>query len=300
VAVNSAEAAGAGMWPTFYGSYTNGPAIESNAAISSLFYTSSGRSQYDSLQVQLRAQLRGLRMGSAFTWSHALDDGSDFFDTASSFAFPQDPLHPSEWASSDFDIRLRSVTYFTLDSPWHNRLARDWQLSGIVSLSSGLPFTVNTSYDVNQDGWLTDRLATTSGLTGPGVGLPSTGDSRAQLALRPGVLPQDLLSPASETQAEQFGYCVVQSGSGEMNVCDGAVGRNTFRAATQQTFDLALSRSIPISERVRAVLRVEGYNALNRVNFSIPERILESPAFGKAVTTSTPNRILQFAVKVSF
>jgi hypothetical protein len=91
-----------------------------------------------------------------------------------------------------------------------------------------------------------------------------------------------------------------QAGSVDINACDGAVARNTFRAASQQAFDLALSRSIPITEHVRALFRVEAYNALNRVNFAIPDRILESPAFGKAVTTATPNRVLQFAIKVNF
>jgi hypothetical protein len=88
-----------------------------------------------------------------------------------------------------------------LDSPWSNPLTSSWKLSGIVSLSTGQPFTVNTSYDIDQDGWLTDRIATTSGLTGPGMALPLTGDSRAQLAFGPGVGPQDLLSPASLSEA---------------------------------------------------------------------------------------------------
>ncbi len=298
ISILPAQQVGSGMFPDFSARYY--PMLESPSVISDLYFSSSGRSRYDSLQTQFNVQSRWIHLGWAFTWSHARDDASDFFDTASSFALPQDPLHPSEWASSDFDVRIRSVTHFVADSPWRNWLARGWKLAGIVSLETGQPFTANTSYDVNQDGWLTDRIATTAGLTGPGMGLPSTGDSRAQLAFKPGVTSEDLLSPASLIQAEQFGYCLEQVGAAETEVCDGAVGRNSFRSASQQTFDAALSRSLAITERTRAVFRVEAYNALNRVNFGVPVRILESPAFGKAVTTASPNRLLQFAVKITF
>jgi hypothetical protein len=299
VSLVSPSPATGSMFPNFFPSYTNGALPSSQAAVSDVLFSSSSSSRYDSLQGGFQTHARHVHIGSAFTWSHARDDSSDFFDTASSFALPQDPLHPSERGSSDFDIRLRSVTHFVVGSPLHNRFARDWELAGIVTIQTGQPFTVNTSYDVNQDGILTDRIIS-GGLTGPGLGQAPEADSRVQLAFKSGVWPKDLLSPSSATVADQFGYCVQPSGSAIVNLCDGTVGRNTFRAAGQHNFDLALSRSIALSETVRVVFRTEAFNAFNRVNFSIPVRILESPAFGKAVSTASPNRILQFAMKVTF
>lgn len=81
---------------------------------------------------------------------------------------------------------------------------------------------------------------------------------------------------------------------------NGAVGRNTFRAAGFSTVDLSVGRIFPLAEGRDLWLRMEGFNVFNRPNFGIPVRILESPSFGSAVNTSTPNRKLQIALKLHF
>src|ERR1017187_3141641 len=134
-------------------------------------YSSGATSSYQSLQLHLRVRHSWLQASSAFTWSHSLDDASDLFDTSGSFALPQDPTNLSaERASSNFDTRFRSASYFLADSRAKDPLLKGWQLSGILTLQSGQPFTVNTAYDLNLDGTDTVRLNTAAGLLGPGVG----------------------------------------------------------------------------------------------------------------------------------
>jgi hypothetical protein len=254
-------------------------------------YSSTATSEYQSLQLQLRLQRAWLQASSALTWSHSIDDASDIFDTAGSFALPQDPRNLSaERASSNFDTRLRSVSYFTAASGSKNPFFARWKFSGILTLQTGQPFTVNTVYDLSVNGLHTDRLQTTQGLAGPGVGIdvPDLGRQTRLVFTDP-----SLADPAN--RAAQF-LC-------HPLPCFGAVGRNTFRAAGLEQLDLALSRNfgvkgLPKGHMVQ--LRLEGYNVLNRTNFAIPVRILEAPGFGSSVSTVGTNRRLQFSIKYFF
>jgi hypothetical protein len=292
--------------------YTTAPSVPLYAyapVVNQTIYASGATSHYNSLQLEARVQRSRFRLSSAFTWSHSIDDASDFFDTAGSYALPEESTNPpGERASSNFDVRLRSVSNFVVDTPARvsgsralDALLRRWTLSGILTLQTGQPFTVNTAYDTNQDGNLTDRLNTTSFLLGPGVGKNVAGiDARTRLILAdPTVDTRQYIETSLEPT---YGLIGCPSVSGR-NPCDATVARNTFRAAGIENLDLALGRSLTPSflpEGHRILVRLEGFNVLNRNNFAIPVRILEEPSFGKSVSTSTPNRVLQAVIKYSF
>ena len=253
---------------------------DSLLAIARTFYESSASSSYHSLQVELRKHYaERFQFRTALTYSHAIDDASDFFDTAGAFALPQDSLTRSERASSNYDVRVRSVTHFVRDFPKDLFFAGSrwggWQVAGIFTAQSGQPFTVNSAFDINQDGNLTDRLNRTDGLVEGGPG----GDRLVQLSLAPGTSPLSLL-------ADDFR--------------DGRVGRNTFRAPRQFHFDLAVTKFFNFNERVRLHARAEVFNFFNHANFGIPVRILESPAFGRSTYTTAPPRTVQLVAKLMF
>ena len=251
-------------------------------SVSKLLFESKAESRFHSLQGEFRGAVKHwLQFGAALTWAHSADDASDFFDTAGSFALPQNNTTPSERGPSSFDVRVRGTGYFVWDVPrlLKGPLLNGWQLAGIVTAQTGQPFTVNTAFDVNGDGLLTDRLATTTGLLGPAVGRSISGASRTTLlALAPGVSPASLLATKG----------------------DGAVGRNSFRAGGMASIDLALSKTFAFRERYRLAWRVESFNSANRSNFGVPVRILEAPAFGQAFRTVTPNRTLQIGGTFDF
>ncbi len=255
--------------------------ISKSFVIARTLLESSASSTYNSLQVEVRKRYsKRFYFGTALTYSHAIDNASDIFDTAGAFALPQNSLRHSERASSNYDVRWRSVTFFVKeyyrDSPFHKgKGLGGWQVSGVITAQTGQPYTVNTAFDINRDGNLTDRLNTTSGL----LQSPVQGDRRIQLSLAPGVNPFDLLAP---------------DGS------DGAIGRNTFRAPGIINFDVSLTKYLIRNERYNVYFRTEVFNLFNRTHFGIPERILESPAFGTSVKTIIPARNIRFAMKVSF
>jgi hypothetical protein len=243
--------------------------------ISSTQFGSGARSSYNSLQASVNAQLgEELQLISSLTWSHAIDNTSDFAATGGAFSLPQDSLSPSERGSSNFDVRLRSVTELLVDSSSFARrpIFRKWQLSGIVTLQTGQPYTINTSFDVNMDGNTTDRLNNTN----PQYLTPASG-SRTQWTLN---APESMLlaDPGQE----------------------GSVGRNTFRGWGLYNVDLAFGRTFSTCWNHSLRLRTEVFNLVNHPDFGIPDRILESPAFGRAVTTVVPPRIIQIALKYMF
>ncbi|HEY1403158.1 MAG TPA: hypothetical protein VGB05_03460, partial [Pyrinomonadaceae bacterium] len=243
----------------------------------SRFETTAG-SRYDSLQLQLRGRLRRqLQYQAAYTFGKVLDDVSDVFDLAGASALPQDSRNlDAERGPANFDVRHRFSYNFVYDLPQaHGRVARlifrDLQLAGTGSYQTGQPFTVNSIYDVNLDGNLTDRLNTTAGLL-------RTGDRRRPLRLTASD-PNSLLAPVGE---------------------NGAVGRNTFRAGGILDLNLALVKRFRLREGQDVLLRVDAFNFINRANYGIPVRFLESPGFGQATNTVTPMRRFQFALKYSF
>ncbi len=46
--------------------------------------------------------------------------------------------------------------------------------------------------------------------------------------------------------------------------------------------------------------RTDIFNFINRANFGVPIRLLEAPGFGKAASTVTPGRRIQFSLKYEF
>jgi len=245
-------------------------------------FDSSAASTYHSLQASVTKRFSGGRQITAgYTWSHAIDDVSDVFDVAGAFVLPQDDRDlRAERGDANFDVRHRFVWSTLSNVPFISRfndaggakgcLLGGWQVASITTYQTGQPFTVNTSFDVNLDGNLTDRLNATHGLT-------VTDDRRQKLVLN--VNPTSLLAALTK---------------------NGQVGRNTFRATGVAKTDLTLIKNFRVRQTQTLVLRVEAFNLWNRTHFGTPVRILEAPSFGRAVDTSINPRQVQFALKYVF
>jgi hypothetical protein len=138
-------------------------------------------------------------------------------------------------------------------------------------LRTGQPFTVNSIFDVNLDGNLTDRLDNLNGLV-------VTGDRQQPLRLTT-TDPTTLLAPIGQ---------------------DGQIGRNTFRTGNVIELDLSISKDFFSSATRSLILRADIFNFINRANFGVPVRWLGAPGFGQTTETITPGRRLQLTVKYSF
>jgi len=242
------------------------------------FFETTATSRYDAMQIELRGRLRErLQYRIGYTLSKATDDVSDVFDLAGASALPQDSLtFAGERGPSNYDARHRFAYHAVYDFPlFTSRTARavfrNFQIAGTGQFQTGQPFTVNSIFDVNLDGNLTDRLNTTNGIV-------VTGDGRQPLRLATNDLAS-LRAPVGQ---------------------DGSVGRNTFRAGNYLDLNAAFIKTFRVGESKSIVFRTEVFNFINRANFAVPVRYLEAPAFGQAVSTVTPGRRVQFHLKFSF
>ncbi len=71
------------------------------------------------------------------------------------------------------------------------------------------------------------------------------------------------------------------------------------RGPAMVNFDLSVIKNIPMTERIKAQLRGEAFNAFNNVNFGLPDTAFGSPAFGQ-ITTAGGARIIQIGLKINF
>jgi hypothetical protein len=124
---------------------------------------SDANSIYHGLQLQLIKKLSGgVQLTGAYTWSHAIDEVSDLFDTAGANALPQNSFdRRAERASASFDVRHRFVYSALWDLPFwrNNSLLGGWQVASIGTFQTGQPYSVLFCCDLNLDGNLTDRVS---------------------------------------------------------------------------------------------------------------------------------------------
>jgi len=162
-------------------------AVNNNAFLHAAFFTGAASSIYHALQVNITKRLsRGLAIQGAYTWSHAIDNSSDpLVPTAGNQEFPRNSFDlAAERGNSDFDVRQRLVVNYTWEIPvgrGHSHMAdgpagkilEGWQVAGIATFSSGLPFDIFTDLDTAHVGEIQRPDFSPAGIPAP-VGSPRT------------------------------------------------------------------------------------------------------------------------------
>jgi hypothetical protein len=277
-----------------------------------------------------KATAHGFTLSGWWTWSKTMDTGSEATFTGTDVNAPVGVINPqaSLRALSSFNQTHRLVISYAYTPPWFKdqrgllgRVAGGWTISGVTTFASGLPFTVLAGYDVNLDGVGGDRPI----LTDPSVLFRSVDAGRAPSPCPSGPVGTRCLDTQSQFQVPGSAFLPPQGTittgqrSGDQfivapgqNFPAGSAGRNAFFEQGQKNFDAALSKSVRIAERASLELRMELYNAFNRVTFGFPDRTLNSTIpLGRIEGTAnlqnyvnsarnTSARMGQFAVRFVF
>ena len=237
-----------------------------------------GLSDYSALVVSSRyATKRGFVQGF-YTWSHSIDNQSDpllgdFFDLGvanqvdrnllshyfAGFTYPYDSR--VDRGNSDFDQRQNLVLLASRNIDFArgskmNLLFRNWTVSGVYALRSGLPYTILT-----------------------GGNCEPICNTRATLVAADPLLPTPLNAPGGKILLNQTAF------QAPPPLTEGNLGRNSLRGPGLQNLDLSIARSFAIprlGEARRLTLRADAYNALNHTNLSNPQAFLLAPDFGFA------------------
>jgi hypothetical protein len=245
-----------------------------------LNFENRGSSNYHALQLKATKRLsQGLDFLSAFTYSKSIDDQGP---VCCSFLFPQDSNNTrAERGRSDFDQRFRSVTSFNyllpfgtgrahaFTSPVADALLGGWSFGGIVTFSSGFPFTPL---------WPDDSSRTYSEFSRPN----RVGD---------GNLPEGRRTVQRWFDADAFEEPPLFT--------FGNAGRNIIDGPGIANLDISLHKEFRFSESKRMQFRVEFFNFLNHPNFGAPGLTIGEDA-GEITDTSTRQRQVQFALKFAF
>jgi hypothetical protein len=246
-------------------------------------------SNYNAMQAKLEHSGKAYSAILSYTYSHSLDDKSSEagINGDTSGNGPQNEYDfAADYSSSSFDVTHNFVGSFTANLPFgkgrrylgNSPRALDtviggWQVNGIVSLRTGLPFSVAATDIgfVNQ----------TFGQRADVVGNPKAG------GFSKGV--NEWFNTSSFVQPVQGNY--------------GNSSRDILRAPGVENVDFSLFKNLSLIERLTLQTRFEAFNLFNHTNLGFPNNTvpqsasLPNPGYG-AINSAAPGRILQVAMKV--
>jgi len=275
---------------------------------------SSGNSDYNSLQATINKRLsHGLQILAAYTFSKSIDTAADTLGSAA-FGFYGTPIFgqqvfndqhnlAAQRGPSDFDRTHRFVLSYTWNLPQpvnrnnlSGKLAQGWAFSGVVTLQSGLPFSI---YDSAAGTLFGPATTFTTGSLAPEATLKDAIQSGSvssrvnQFFNTSAFVPAPLIHAGGLIDGQ---FPVAGDGS-----IFGSLGRNILGGPDQRNFDAALIKSTRLREKVGIVFRWEVFNVLNHPNFANPASNVSSPStFGKISAMSVNSRIMQYGLKLEF
>jgi hypothetical protein len=231
-------------------------------------------SVYHALQASLIKRVQsGLTLLTNIVWSKTIDN------TSSGTEGNTGPPNPFDLSSgrgpADFDQAIRfnlSVNYLTPHvnvTGFKGALVNDWHVNGIVSLQTGLPFTV---------------------LSGTDRSLSGVGNDYADIVGNPA-------RPSGVSKVKEYfnTAAFVPAAIGTF----GNIRRNGLRGPGYADVDASIFKDLLAGERFHAQFRAEAFNTLNRTNFSNPVSTVSSGTYGQITAASSP-RVFQFGLKLLF
>ena len=274
-------------WPLVAGSR---PIADPNSGfIRPIFFD--GSSRYDGLQAQLQVRsMHGFQGQASYTYSRCFSDGDganlgDPFQNSITSLIYFDKA--SRHGPCDFDLRQNLVANFLYNVPGPKLdsalryFATGWQVGGIVTASTGVPFTIITGGDpLGQNS--SDQIDFPNRVSG----CSPVNNSFKSLAA-PFYLNQGCFVVAPVTAAGPV---------------LGNNGRNQLYGPGLVDFDFSIIKNtyVPrISESFNVQLRFEFFNLFNHTNFQAPTDFNTlGSSLGLLDSTTTTSRQIQLGAKI--
>ncbi len=246
------------------------------------------KSRYEAWQGSVRMRpTNGLNFLLSYTYGHAQDHVSGL-----NIGGEERPIVPidlerlstidraleREWGDALFDVRHRVVFSFGWDlpdlsgsSPGVRAIFGNWQVNGIIQYQTGYPFPIRVR-----------------------------GDDIYGLTSRPDQVC-DPNNRAPNTVDKWFNTeCFVPRTLAETAIRRGNAGRNIIRGPDFERVDLSLIKNVPMGADRSLQLRIEAFNAFNRINFAQPGNRIGDSDYGVITATNGDGRIVQLGVKYNF
>ena len=257
------------------------------ASVTMYFETTT--SSYNSLQTTLKHRSsKGYTVGISYTYAKALGIGGACSENSCGPTYYVN--FNRNWGRLDLDRRHVLTSNYTWDLPFgpgHSLLskgvgsaiARGWQMNGVLTLETGLPYNFGCTCSANTPG------------SGESPNLIGTYHVLHGINTQsPWFDPTQFAAPAANTFGDTGVYEF--SGPGLFNL------------------DAGLSRQVRLSEKVNLEIRTEWFGATNTPQFGLPGASYGSSTFGKVTGTLQAgtaiqqayggNRIVEFGAKIRF
>jgi carboxypeptidase family protein/TonB-dependent receptor-like protein len=240
-----------------------------------------GRANFNALELSARHTSGRLEFSASYTYSKSLDDSSNIGEEVN-------PFNPAlSYGLSAFDVKRNFVLSYDyllpVDRLIHSkRLGEGWKFSGITRFASGFPVTMINNGDNSLIG------TNPNGVNNSSIDEPDYSGGSLHLNHNP------------RTNGNNYfdGSAFTENALGT----PGTAKRRFFHGPGAENFDMALAKSLTLTEQKSLLIRLEAFNVFNHTQFNGPGSVdgnIGSSTFGNAISAAPP-RILQGAVKFSF
>jgi hypothetical protein len=238
---------------------------------------------YNALQLTLtRRFTHGFSLLASYVWSKSMDISS--IDPANITLTLSDQLNlKRDYARSDYNIPQNFFVSYIYAIPGTNRFGfvgkyvlSGWQVNGITTIRTGIPFNVLSGTDSNRDSIATDRPNV--------IGNPILPGHRTR---------QEKINQFYNIAAFAVPASTVPYGNAQRNINIGPGFVNT---------DLSAIKNFSLWKESNLQFRAESFNLFNNVNLANPTSTLSNGNNGKisALYANSSPRVFQFALKLSF
>ena len=246
-------------------------------------------SYYHAMQLELIKKLsNGFNFSAAYTWSKSLDTNSEATAVGTGDSNQNGNDSRVSRGFSRFHTPHRftffgtyRLPFFAKDKGIMGQILGGWQMSTVMKLIHGTPFTVSgTAFDLNFDGFSETR----------------------PVLLNPSILGNSISNPNTSQQLLPLSAFASPTSIGQFNCC--ILGRNTFFLDGVKNIDVAFSKTFPMpwGERHNLLVRADMFNAFNHVQYGFPNVNYTATTLGVISTTATSYaaRNIQVSLKYNF
>jgi len=283
------------------------------------YFGNGSSDNFNSLQARVQKNFsRGYSFMAHYTWSKGFDYDSNYFRVDPSVGYGPTPFDISHRfvMTNIWDLPFgRGRALFGGAGPTANRFLAGWTIAAITIWRSGIPFTpsytrTNCAHDTDSGDPCRPNL----------VGPVHISGSRSQYftttggqALQPSCVVSGAVDCAPGTPASQQGYNLTtgqsllgqtigpwqRPGDGQI----GNVGRDSFRGPGFFQSDIAVAKTLTITERASLAFRADVFNVFNRVNLGNPNACVDCQQGAGVISSLAQGAIqreFQFSLRVSF
>jgi outer membrane receptor protein involved in Fe transport len=239
--------------------------------------TNGGSSSYHAGQIEVRRRFSdNFMLTGAYTFSKLIDNASEVFSSLGG-GFSNQPLFQTpavfggdrlDRAVSLFDRPHRATFTYIIESPFFReqrgalgRILGGFQLSGVTTFESGVPFTVFNGLDSDGVGGSTQDRPNFNPLGQPGVRARPVVD--AQGFITGYVNPDANNAPIDPSTARYIGLPTYVAGLAGSVPRTGNLGRNTERSPGLNNWNMNVMKKTRLSESTTLEFRTEFYNIFN-------------------------------------